>query len=101
MGNIIFYDLLDPNKTLKAEVKDRLWSVDGYTKVELERIYPHYHPIDGDKNTRDIRGIRRWIEQHCEFEVIIKQYTVDGSLYVFAYFESEEEAIQCKLMWYE
>lgn len=47
MGNVIFYELLDPENKLKAETKDKIWSVDEYVQVELDRIYPHYHPLDG------------------------------------------------------
>jgi len=101
MSNIIFYDLIDPNNKLHAEIKNRLWSVEGYTKIVLERVYPYYHPLDGVKNLRDARAIRLWLERHCEYEVIIKQFKEASSLYLFAYFESEEEAIQCKLTWCE
>ena len=99
MANIIFYELIDPNKKMKGETKDLFWSTDGYSKVELERIYPAHHPIDGTRIPKDLSMIRRWMERECQGEIIIKEYMAGGSLYVFAYFEFEEDAIQCKLTW--
>ena len=99
MGNVIFYDLLDPTNKMKVELHNMFWGVDDYIRVEIYRVNPQHHPYAGKRAVKNLSKVRRWLAKECEGEVIIKQFTSNNDLYVIAYFEVEHDASFYKLVW--